>query len=147
MEKPIYGLVLIAVIVSENIHIFNSVNIQISSYPQIFCLNNFCISLHTVPSGFPENITTIATDSRTLAIMWTPPPEDLQNGIIVDYTVNITVTETGESFQHTTDGNTTLLLTGLHPYYTYSITVAASTSIGLGPYTVMYFIRMPEDGM
>ena len=79
--------------------------------------------------------------------MWTPPPEDLQNGIIVDYTVNITVTETGESFQHATDGNTTLLLTGLHPYYTYSITVAASTSIGLGPFTVMYFIRMPEDGM
>ena len=104
-------------------------------------------SLHTVPSGLPENITAIATDSRTLVVMWTPPPEDLQNGIIVDYTVNITVTETGESFQRTTDGNTTLILTGLHPYYTYSITVAASTSIGIGPYTVVYFIRMPEDGM
>ena len=109
-------------------------------------MNNSFIFLHTVPSGLPENITTIATDSRTLAIMWTPPPEDLQNGIILDYTVNIAVTETGESFQHTTDGNTTLLLTGLHPYYTYSITVAASTSIGLGP-IVTYLIRMPEDGM
>ena len=110
-------------------------------------MNYPCISLHTVPSGLPENITTIATDSRTLVVMWTPPPEDLQNGIIVDYTVNIAVTETGESFQRTTDGNTTLILTGLHPYYTYSITVAASTSIGIGPYTVVYFIRMPEDGM
>ena len=40
-----------------------------------------------------------------------------------------------------------LIKVHLHPYYTYSITVAASTRIGIGPYTVMYFIRMPEDGM
>ena len=126
---------------------FKSVNIQLIPASKVFCLQNFCISLHTVPSSFPENVTAIATDSRTLVVMWTPPPEDLQNGIIVDYTVNIAVSETGESFQRTADGNTTLLLTGLHPYYTYSITIAASTSIGIGPYTVMYFIRMPEDGM
>ena len=108
-------------------------------------------SLHIVPSGFPENITAIATDSRTLMVMWRPPPEDLQNGIIVQYTVNTSVTETGETFQSTTDGVVTdgaksLVLTDLHPHYTYSIIIAASTSIGIGPYSVAYSITMPEDG-
>ena len=76
---------------------------------------------------------------------WEPPlPED-RNGIIINYTVNITEMETGTQFQLVTD-NTTITAFSLHPYYTYIYTVAAETSVGLGPYTSPRAVRMPEDG-
>ena len=53
--------------------------------------------------------------------------------------------ETGTQFQLVTD-NTTITAFSLHPYYTYSYTVAAETSVGLGPYTSPRAVRMPEDG-
>ena len=38
------------------------------------------------------------------------------------------------------------IVEGLEPFQIYSIRVAASTVIGLGPYTVESLIEMPEAG-
>ena len=38
-------------------------------------------------------------------------------------------------------------VTSLHPYYTYNCTVAAETSVGIGPFSSPVVIRLPESGM
>ena len=53
--------------------------------------------------------------------------------------------ETGSIFR-LTSVTTAWNISNLHPYYTYTITVAAMT-IGPGPYGVALTIRMPEYGM
>ena len=100
---------------------------------------------HAVPETAPLNLSVQATDSQTLVLSWEAPlPED-RNGIITQYTVNITEMETGILLQLATN-NTTVTAFSLHPHYTYSCTVAAETSIGLGPYTTPSAVQMPEDG-
>ena len=53
--------------------------------------------------------------------------------------------ESGEEFQ-LTSLVANLSLSSLRPYYTYSFAIAASTVIGEGPFSLLFTIRMPEDG-
>ena len=86
-----------------------------------------------------------APSSRKIIITWDPPPLDDINGIIQHYLVNVSVTNTKESFQNITN-KTTLLLSGAHPHYTYSISIAAVT-VGSGPFTSSYNVTTPQDGL
>ena len=86
-----------------------------------------------------------AMDSTTLLISWMPPPFEHQNGVIREYRVNITETETGTAYRLFTTA-TTLTVSSLHPFYTYDCIIAAFT-IAEGPYSVEANITMPEDGM
>lgn len=86
------------------------------------------------PSGPPTNFT-ITVDGTSLTCIWDPPEEDLQNGeivsytltcssdseMVVDITLNPTVFEISvDLFSHST---------------TYTCSVAASTEVGIGPYS------------
>ena len=86
-----------------------------------------------------------ATDSTTVLISWMPPPFQHQNGVIREYRVNVTETETGIAYRLVTAA-TTLTVPSLHPFYTYDCIIAAFT-IAEGPYSVEVNITMPEDGM
>ena len=59
--------------------------------------------------------------------------------------MNISVAETGSSFQLTSE-TSTLHISNLHPFYTYTLTVAAVT-IGPGPNGLVLTVQLPEDGM
>lgn len=83
-------------------------------------------------------------NSTTLVLSWQPPPLDNQNGIIANYTANVTETETGRTFSVVT-AQTTVTLSSLHPFYTYNCTVAAVT-VDLGPFSAPVVLEMPEDG-
>ena len=100
---------------------------------------------YTVPSSAPISLQGSAVNSTTIQLQWEPPPLVDQNGVIRRYIVNISVAETGSSFQQTSE-TTTLNISNLHPYYTYALTVAAVT-IGQGPYGLVLTVQMPEDGM
>lgn len=101
---------------------------------------------YVAPSGVPVGIQATPEDSRTLTLDWNPPPEEFHNGIITQYTVNVSVTETGQRFHLIVDGETSVVLNGLHPYYVYNYIIAAATSVGLGPFTERNSVRMPQDG-
>ena len=101
-------------------------------------------SLSTVPTGTPVSIEARPIDSKSLLLAWEPPLTGVQNGIIREYFINISVAETGDKFQHQAT-NTTLIIEDLHPHYTYSFIISAVT-IGPGPYSEAYTIQMPEDG-
>ena len=98
-----------------------------------------------VPTSAPVHLQGNGVNSTSLQLRWEPPPLADQNGVIRSYHINISVAETGSVLQLTSQ-TTALNISGLHPYYTYTITVAAVT-IGPGPYGVAVIIRMPEDGM
>ena len=67
-----------------------------------------------------------------------------RNGIIREYVINITEVNTGSIVQKVSTTNS-LLLENLHPYYTYSVMVAAYT-IESGPYSTAFLFTTAEDG-
>ena len=99
-----------------------------------------------VPSGAPLNLTANPVSSTSILITWEPPPIYLQNGVIRQYNIHYYISETRESVLWQSDDNSTsIILTDLHPYYTYSITVAAVT-IGAGPQSEEATTRTLESG-
>ncbi len=83
--------------------------------------------------------------SRSAVLTWDPPPYEDQNGVIISYLISVTVNETGETFVLSTN-DTSLSITGLRPYRTYICTIAASTSVGVGPYSTSVIAETLEDG-
>lgn len=99
----------------------------------------------TDPSGPPVNATPITLTSRSIALQWEPPfPED-RNGPITGYRINVSMVERGETFS-ITSVTPHLHLDMLLPYTTYVFTIAASTEVGYGPYSIAISIRTLEEG-
>ena len=85
-----------------------------------------------------------AVNSTTIQLQWQPPLFSDQNGVVRSYHINISVAETGSVFQLTSE-TTALYIQNLHPFYTYTIIVAAVT-IGPGPYGLAISIQTPDNG-
>ena len=98
-----------------------------------------------MPSGPPENLIGEALSSEEVFFQWDLPPPQHQNGIIIDYIVNITALETGATF-HMSTLYLNLTLHSLRPFTTYSCIVAARTSVGLGPFSTIVNVQTLEDG-
>ena len=88
----------------------------------------------------------VAETSRSLRLTWEPPFEENRNGIIVSYTASIVATDDGTSLELTAMGTTSIVAADLRPFTTYTCSVAASTSVGLGPSTPSVLLTTPEDG-
>ncbi len=98
-----------------------------------------------VPSGSPLSFGGNATSSRSASISWNPPAADQWNGIILLYIINVTVVETGQTFQLNSTA-TSLTVSTLQPYRNYICIIAAVTSIGTGPFSVRFTLTTPQDG-
>lgn len=77
--------------------------------------------------------------------MWIPPAVEDRNGIISSYTISLTEAETEETTYFNSNQNS-IHITGLMPFSTYFISVAASTSIGVGPFGTVLTVNTQEDG-
>lgn len=85
--------------------------------------------------------------SRSLVLEWDPPVLRHRNGIIQDYRVVLTLLDIpSTSFLSFIVSENTIGLTSLHPHYTYSCTVSASTSAGQGPDSLPFSIKTFQDG-
>lgn len=82
---------------------------------------------------------------KAVLLTWLPPPYLQQNGIIRQYNVYVTESETGYLRNYTTS-TMNLTVASLHPYYTYEFTVQAVT-IAEGPLSDPIFVTTPEAGM
>jgi receptor-type tyrosine-protein phosphatase Q len=90
-------------------------------------------TLESEPTGVPQSVEAVAVSSSSIRLTWSPPLTEEQNGVIRSYHINISSLEDGEIRSFETDGLTTIfILNSLHPFYQYSITIAAYT-VGLGP--------------
>lgn len=81
-----------------------------------------------------------------IELTWSQPPPQYHNGIIVSYTVSVAEITTDTSYTITTADNvTSLTVDSLHPYYSYTVKVAATT-VEQGPYSDETSVTMPQDG-
>ena len=85
------------------------------------------------------------TTPYSVSLKWNPPPQSQQNGAIIRYVVNVTHADTLETIQYYSTV-TSITITGLDPYTTYVCVVAAETTIGVGPFTHLFFVQTKEAG-
>ena len=107
----------------------------------------YCIAFHinTVPSGFPQDISIDSTSSQSAEISWSLPLLEERNGIITSYTVTVSRQGSGSQIL-LTSATTSISVNMLNPFTTYTVTVTASTSIGVGPPSTQLSFRTAEDG-
>ena len=99
------------------------------------------------PIGSPTNVTAVTFDSTSIHIYWNHPPYDTHYGFIREYRLNVSELETGSWWREVVDSEVTeVVLTSLHPYYTYHITIIPVTVEEGDNYTEIT-IRTAEDGM
>ena len=103
------------------------------------------VLLNPVPSGPPLSFQATPVNSSALQLTWEPPAPEQRNGIIRGYLINATALESGEHFQWMSSNAMPLVVSGLHPYYTYSLIITA-VSIGPGQFSDVQSVVMPEDG-
>ena len=78
----------------------------------------------------------MAVNSTSIVISWSPPLPHLQNGIIQYYIIVIHENNTNttiSSIVHNATNTNVITAVNLHPYYKYTVSVAAYT-VDLGPY-------------
>ena len=103
---------------------------------------------YAVPTSSPLDVNALASDPTTLHLYWSPPPPENQNGDIIQYGINITHIEQGQTHQYNTSGpKTSVVIPDLHPYYTYQYMVTAFTVVGNGPYSPPEMRQMPAAGI
>ena len=100
--------------------------------------------ISTVPTGYPQNIAALALSSRAVLLTWAPPTTEDQNGFIREYTINVSAVETGEEFQAMSTTTSITIIT-LSPHTTYCFIIAASTNVGMGPFSTALTVLTPED--
>ena len=93
-------------------------------------------------SGPPESVAGVAVSSRSILISWLPP--SMPNGRIREYRIAVTEENTDTETQLIST-SLSRLITGLHPFYIYSIKVTAVT-VAEGPYASPIEIKTFSDG-
>ena len=105
----------------------------------------FLICPPIVPSGVPRDLVAVVISSSAVNLSWQPVFPEEQNGIIIQYIVNVTTVETGEGFELVSAFNK-LTVNSLHPHWTYIFTVSAETSVGVGRPSLAVTASTLEDG-
>ena len=92
-----------------------------------------------------QNIEVNISSPQEVHVFWDPPPMEHRNGIIISYVLNLTTAEDleGELHQSNESG---IVVRNLLPHKTYMISIAASTSAGMGPFSEIVAFITPEDG-
>ena len=83
--------------------------------------------------------------AREITFSWEAPLFEERNGVIILYDLIITLLGSSND-QHYTAYSTTYTVSGLIPYSYYTYAVAASTAIGVGPYSAVTTVMTMEDG-
>lgn len=99
----------------------------------------------SVPTGPAQDLNVTVISSEEVLLTWEDPDIVDQNGIITGYKINVTVVNSGVSFQQTST-DSSLLLDNLLPFTTYSCRVAATTSVGTGPFSMAISFLTNEAG-
>lgn len=97
------------------------------------------------PSGFPRGVSISTITSESVELLWSPPLLDERNGIITGYWATLTRCDTGSQIQ-LLSLTTSIIFNMLNPFTSYSVTISASTAIGLGPQSTQLTFSTAEDG-
>ena len=103
-----------------------------------------------IPSAPPSGVFGSANSPTEIAIYWSAPSADSQNGVITAYVILTNSTSNSDQGWTTTElvlssSSTFYTITNLTAYKEYSISVAAVTVIGRGPLSAPISILTPES--
>ena len=96
-----------------------------------------------VPSSPPQNVMVTSVNPASLNVLWQPPPMIDHNGPITGHV--IWYTWSGTSNMMDVNSGTTHTISGLVACVDYSVTVAARTVNGTGPFSNPVVGRSGED--
>uniref|UniRef100_A0A8D3EAA9 Receptor-type tyrosine-protein phosphatase S n=1 Tax=Scophthalmus maximus TaxID=52904 RepID=A0A8D3EAA9_SCOMX len=103
----------------------------------------------TQPSGPPQEVKCHSPSSTSVLVSWRPPPVELQNGIITQYTIQYAAAEGEDTTTHQIASipseSSQYLLENLEKWTEYNVTVIAHTDVGAGPESLPQLIRTEED--
>ena len=120
----------------------------------------FCMRFYVVPSMEPQNVSIFAVVSQSFILSWDPPLIGEQNGILISYHVivietQIHYTDDGEEIRgmerylnrtyNVLEGRVQLI-DMLHPDYNYTVSIAAATKPGIGPFSDPVTVRTDMSG-
>ena len=85
-------------------------------------------------------------DTREILLHWEPPFPENRNGIIIGYVVNVTRMNSGEISQLMSTTNS-VTVSSLSPFTVYVCAIAATTSVGSGPFSDEITVQTLEEGI
>ena len=97
----------------------------------------------TAPSAPPQSLSGVSQGSRSIILMWSPPPPIHTNGVIEKYVVKVTERETGQMWTFFAFDED-ILVGSLHPHYHYDCRVAAFT-IAEGTLSSIITVQTEEE--
>ena len=114
----------------------------------------------TVPTEAPGNVSVSVESSHSIMLTWERPPPEEENGLLLRYHVIVIETQI-----HYFDNGTEItgmqrylnrtynfseeraqLIDMLHPDYNYTVSIAAATEPGIGPFSDPITVRTDMDG-
>ena len=108
------------------------------------------VSLSAVPGAPPQSVAAYAESSSSLRVVWEPPPENKQNGMIVYYKIFYVPNSRSDSKATVVEmkdpGAREFVLDELLKWKTYRIWMLAGTTVGDGPKSTPIEVRTDEDG-
>ena len=98
-----------------------------------------------VPTCAPRNISVLNSSSTSLEITWLPPLRKCENGVTVNYSIEVNDTWTSEK-RVLFSSSQSIGVYGLKKFYVYCIRLAAATSKGFGNYSDPACNRTDQHG-
>ena len=89
----------------------------------------------TVPSSPPQNVTLTSINPASLMVSWQLPSTINYNGPITGHMINYTRVGSSDMISMNVNSGTTHTISGLVAFVDYSVTVAARTVNGTGPFS------------
>ncbi|KAJ8382903.1 hypothetical protein SKAU_G00036810 [Synaphobranchus kaupii] len=103
----------------------------------------------TQPSAPPQDVKCSSPSSTNILVSWLPPPVELQNGIITQYSVQYAATDgedtSSRQISNLPPDSSQCLLENLEKWTEYRVSVSAYTDVGPGPESLPVLIRTDED--
>lgn len=113
----------------------------------VFSYFHIFMSIFTAPTAAPTGMEAVLLNTTAVYLKWQPPSVEYLNGNLRNYHVIIRGYDANNISKvltnMTVDGNSPkLMLTNLTAGVTYSVSVAASTKVGYGPYSSPSILRL-----
>ena len=110
------------------------------------CLHNiiiFSASYYTGPALPPTDVGFVSVTSTSVLFVWKDPSRETLNGIIRSYSLQLTEENTGKSLIVTSKSRQKMFEV-LHPFYNYTVRVAAFT-VAIGPFSDPFTVTTLPD--
>ncbi len=115
------------------------ISVSFSNNDNTISIINWSVSYYLDPDGTPNDFTLTTTSSSSFTVTWRPVDKLLQNGEIVNYTIDCNDTMVPEmevspiSSLENSMGEYTYSIEGFSPGTQYQCAIHANTSVGAGP--------------